>query len=43
MNGALIIAIGVMLFLLIVIAKTEIVVPQQSAFVVERLHTGIAP
>ena len=37
MNGPLIFAIGVVLLVVIVIAKTAIVVPQQSAFVVERL------
>ena len=37
MNGPLIFAIAVVVFGLIVIAKTAIVVPQQSAYVVERL------
>ena len=37
MNGPLIFAIAVVMFGLIVVAKTAIVVPQQSAFVVERL------
>ena len=37
MNGPLIFAIAVVIMCLIVVAKTAIVVPQQSAFVVERL------
>ena len=37
MTGPVIVAIAVVLFFLIVLAKTAIVVPQQSAFVVERL------
>jgi len=36
-NGPLIFTIAFLIFVLIVIAKTAIVVPQQSAFVVERL------
>ncbi len=37
MNGPLIFAIAVVIVCLIVVAKTAIVVPQQSAYVVERL------
>jgi regulator of protease activity HflC (stomatin/prohibitin superfamily) len=37
LNGPLIFAIAIVVFGLIVVAKTAIVVPQQSAFVVERL------
>ena len=37
MNGPLIVAIAVVIVCLIVVAKTAIVVPQQSAYVVERL------
>src|SRR5918997_430375 len=37
MSGTLVIMLGLSILVLIVIAKTAIVVPQQSAFVVERL------
>ena len=37
MNGPLIVAVAIVIVCLIVVAKTAIVVPQQSAFVVERL------
>ena len=37
MNGPLIVAVAVVIVCLIVVAKTAIVVPQQSAYVVERL------
>jgi regulator of protease activity HflC (stomatin/prohibitin superfamily) len=37
MEGALIVALGLAALVIIVIAKTAVVVPQQSAFVVERL------
>jgi regulator of protease activity HflC (stomatin/prohibitin superfamily) len=37
MTGALIVAAGLALLVLIIIAKTAVVVPQQSAYVVERL------
>ena len=37
MTGALIVTLGLAVLVLIIIAKTAVVVPQQSAFVVERL------
>lgn len=37
MSGALIVAVFLAIFVIIVIAKTAVVVPQQSAYVVERL------
>jgi regulator of protease activity HflC (stomatin/prohibitin superfamily) len=37
MTGALIVAVGLAVLVLIIVAKTAVVVPQQSAFVVERL------
>src|SRR5687768_14892684 len=37
MSGALIVTIALAIFALIVIAKTAVVVPQQSAYIVERL------
>jgi regulator of protease activity HflC (stomatin/prohibitin superfamily) len=37
MSGVIVVAIVIAIFVLIVIAKTAVVVPQQSAFVVERL------
>ena len=37
MTGALIAALGTVLLVIVVISRTAIVVPQQSAFVVERL------
>jgi regulator of protease activity HflC (stomatin/prohibitin superfamily) len=36
-TGALVVAVGLAILVLIVVAKTAVVVPQQSAFVVERL------
>ena len=40
MDPLVIFAIAFLVFVLIVIAKTAVVVPQQSAFVVERLAAG---
>src|SRR3989442_7170552 len=37
MTGALVVFVGVALLVIIVISRTAVVVPQQSAFVVERL------
>lgn len=37
MSGSLIVLLGLILFILFVIARTAVVVPQQSAYVVERL------
>src|SRR5438445_13865140 len=37
MTGALVVFVGLALLVIIVISRTAVVVPQQSAFVVERL------
>src|SRR5262245_45757851 len=42
MTGALIVTLGLAMLVLIIVAKTAVVVPQQSAFVVERLRRYFA-